>query len=153
VLSGDSFISNVDNVFDARKVKIGDKVAGFTISELDVNAVDDNNYFAKVKFKGQVTVTGELLFEEPTDSSEGWGLLNYFIPDKSSINKIPVLNNSEERNGFTIIDNLSELENLRKKSMRFKAKIMIKDYELFESGKSQENRAKLIKIVEAVIIN
>lgn len=46
------------NLFDARKVQIGDQVAGLAVSKVEVHNASDEDYDAYVDFEGEVTVSG-----------------------------------------------------------------------------------------------
>jgi len=46
------------NLFDARKAKEGDMVAGLKIIRVEVNSPEEEDYEAYVDFEGEVTVSG-----------------------------------------------------------------------------------------------
>ncbi len=46
------------NLFDARKAKAGDQVAGLSVSKVEVHNANDEDYDAYVDFEGEVTVSG-----------------------------------------------------------------------------------------------
>ena len=138
-------------VFDATEVKIGDMIKDLVISELSVNKLDENDYFAIVFFNGELILTGELIVYEIEDISEGWGLGNIFQPNEESAKRIPVLNYEIDRNVFTIEDNLeNSLKSLT--NGRYLAKIKVRDYEIWSAGKAQENKAYLIEILNYELI-
>jgi len=137
----------VTAVFDAREAEVGSKVANMLIKEMDVSQLEEDGemYFAVVKFSGEVTLKGKLTFFE--DSNEGWGYGNYFSPDIESANHIPTLDINPTRNGFTLVDDEHKLlEQLMLTGKTYEVEITIKDYEIYETGKGQENVAKLLEI-------
>ena len=140
--------SNGSPIFNARKVNPGDIIAGLDIEQIDVNPIDDDNYYAVVKFTGLMTVSGELSFTQGSD--EGWGLGNYFEPDEGSKNRIPIINIEPDRNGFTLNDNANEeLLHMREEHTKYKVELEVDNYEIWSNGKGQENKARLIKIVKS----
>ncbi len=48
----------VSNLFDARKVKSGDQIAGLKVSKVEVHNASDEDYDAYVDFEGEVTLSG-----------------------------------------------------------------------------------------------
>jgi hypothetical protein len=142
-----------ENVFDARKVQAGSQVAGHTVKYIEVSPIDDHDYFAVVRFEGEMTVEGHIDFFAENEG-EGWGLLNYFTPAQESIHFIPVLNIDPNRTGFTLEDNQDkDLQKLRENGRRYKVKIRVKNFELYAQGKGQENKATLVEILDAEKVN
>lgn len=139
-------------MFDAREAKVGDSINNLIINKLDVTSIDNTDYYASVQFKGEMVLSGELnIFNNNDESSEGWGLGNYFQPDEESSNKIPVLNYEPTRNGFSIEDNTKDtIKNLS--SGIYQVTIRIRDYEIWSLGKGQENKAKLIELLDYMMI-
>lgn len=148
---GNPVDSHEDYIFDARQARVGQTAAGMTIQDLDVQPINESDYWAVVKFKGETTVCGEIVFIDDNESGEGWGLLNHFTPSSHCAAKIPVTDVGKQRNGFSLTDNPArQLESLKLNGKRYQITLIIDDYEIYQTGKAQENKARLIKVVDAV---
>lgn len=141
------------NVFDAREVNIGDSINNLIISSLNVTSIESNEYYASVQFNGEMKLSGELnIFENSEVSSEGWGLGNYFQPDEETSIKVPALNYESTRTGFTIEDNMvGQLKELT--SGKYEVTLIVEGYQIWSLGKGQENKAKLLEIIESKKLN
>lgn len=143
----DTTIEDLNSEFDARVVKVGDKVGEWIIDSLDLNEVSTTEYYTVVRFSGECEISGTLSFR--FDDVGGEGDINYFEPNDESQCRIPVLFNDTGRTSLIIYDNSNEeLSKLKGKGEKFSVTVLLSNYTLFAQGKGQYNSGTLIKLID-----
>ncbi len=145
---------NPGNLFDARKVSIGDSVAGLTISDMwDVEERKGSGYYtAKVRFSGEVTLTGRYYCATVEDLAKaGIGSDKprpMFFADDESSKKLPRIG-GDMRTAHFILTNVDEaIELLGPPGSETQATIVIDQYLIVRHDSSEGiNQARLMRIV------
>jgi hypothetical protein len=101
--------SGISNLFDARDIKSGDTIAGMKIEFVDMEPGPDpnneDNYFAIVKFSGNLELSGKYISysDQPL-----LGRSIIFYPDKESANLIPRLTQDMSEGIWFVFENYNE---------------------------------------------
>lgn len=134
--------SEETNLFDARKVKAGDQVAGLKISKVEVHNASDEDYDAYVTFEGEVTVSGS--FKHNLDDE----FLDHeisFTVDEASAAVLPRLAH-DQRNVWFMFMNHDEAEKaFGVPGTEGKATVTIKNYNINYAHTEIWNTADLVK--------
>lgn len=130
------------NLFDARKVKSGDQVAGLKVSKVEVDNASDDDYDAYVDFEGEVTVSGTFkhnLNDEFLDHE-----ISFEVDEKSKA-LLPILAH-DQRNVWFMFMNHDEAEKvLGAPGAEGKATVTIKNYSIKYAHTEIWNTADLVK--------
>lgn len=130
------------NLFDARKIKAGDKVAGLKVSKVEVHNASDEDYDAYVHFEGEVTVSGSFkhnLNDEFMDHEIS------FMVDEGSVPLLPMLAH-DQRNVWFMFMNHDEAEKIfGAPGAEGKATVTIKNYNINYAHTEIWNTADLVK--------
>jgi len=130
------------NLFDARKVKAGDQVAGLKVNKVEVHNASDEDYDAYVSFEGEVTVSGSFkhnLNDEFMDHEIS------FMVDEESAEKLPKLAH-DQRDVWFMFTNHDEAEKVfGAPGTEGKATVTIKNYNINYAHTEIWNTAELVK--------
>lgn len=122
-------------LFDATTVKVGDKVAGMTVSE------KPSNY--AIYFTGQATITGHYTLD-PEDNPFTGGLVCMHEIDEASLHYLPK-DQTDERNVWFCFDNNDEAKNILKGD-EGDVTVVIDNYEIYLRHAEVWNTATLISL-------
>lgn len=132
----------VSNLFDARKAKVGDQVAGLRVTKVEVHNAADDDYDAYVDFEGEVTVSGTFkhnLNDEFLDNE-----ISFYV-DEKSVASLPMLAH-DQRNVWFMFMNHDEAEKaLGPAGTEGKATVTIKNYSINYAHTEIWNTADLVK--------
>lgn len=95
-------------LFDPRKVKVGDRIAGMTLASIQKTKEGITDPSALyLEFCGTTEVTGTYIYHKQTEYLSD---VVYFYPDPSSLSKLPniILETGEPRKSVLVFPNLSE---------------------------------------------
>jgi hypothetical protein len=100
------------NIFDPKKVKVGDKILGLKVTSNNFNAgTKDYPFDTNVTdFAGEIILTGTLYNEDGTNDQWHIGRI-LFAPDKESLLKLPISHHDTRE---TIILDISNQEDIKK---------------------------------------
>jgi hypothetical protein len=130
------------NLFDARKVKEGDTVAGLKIARVEVDSDEEEDYDAYVDFEGEVTVSGTFkhnLNDEFLDHEIS------FIVDKESEAKLPKLAHDQRDVWFMFMNHDEAEKVLGAAGTEGEATVTIKNYSINYAHTEVWNTADLVK--------
>ncbi|HYF83957.1 MAG TPA: membrane lipoprotein lipid attachment site-containing protein [Clostridia bacterium] len=135
-------VEKESNLFDARKVKSGDQVAGLRVTKVEVHNAADDDYDAYVDFEGEVTVSGTFkhnLNDEFLDNEITFNV------DEESAALLPMLAH-DRRNVWFMFMNHDEAEKaLGVAGTEGKATVTIKNYSIKYAHTEIWNTADLVK--------
>ncbi|HHY38560.1 MAG TPA: hypothetical protein GX507_06515 [Clostridia bacterium] len=135
-----------DHIFDAKAVKVGDKVLGMEIVDLSVNDIDEDNYSVRVKFSGQATVSGTYTHEK--EDEEMLGCKIRFEVDAESEACLP-REKTDKRVLWFVFTNHDEAEELLgPPGSSGKATVVIDEYGINCTFSCEYNTAKLVRVIE-----
>ena len=130
------------NLFDARKIKAGDQIAGLKVSKVEVHNASDEDYDAYVYFEGEVTVGGTFkhnLNDEFMDHEIS------FMVDEESAPLLPMLAH-DQRNVWFMFMNHDEAEKIfGAPGTEGKATVTIKNYNINYAHTEIWNTADMVK--------
>ncbi|KUO68675.1 MAG: hypothetical protein APF77_14820 [Clostridia bacterium BRH_c25] len=130
------------NLFDARKSKVGDKVAGLRITKVEVHNASDEDYDAYVDFEGEVTVSGT--FKHNLDDE----FLDHeisFRVDEEWASKLPMLAHDQRYVWFMFMNHDDAEKALGAPGTEGKATVTIKNYSIKYAHTEIWNTADLVK--------
>lgn len=143
------------NVFDMKKIKVGDKVANMPVIKTDIKIDKEQHYGCQgdVWFSGEKAVTGK--YEHFPDGMDGEYVS--FILDETSTNSLPIAieylpylqDGINKELPITFINDNKEIFNIFGPiGSKGKATIVIGEYRARYGGPDIYHFAKLIKVVE-----
>jgi hypothetical protein len=144
--------SSSSHFFDARKIGVKDKIAGLTIEEISdfrERPGSEQEYSVRVRFSGEVTISGKYIYSQADDSTAPNTQPNpiVFFPDDASVAKLPRLETDSRTPSFALLD-VEKLRVLGWPGDIGKATITIKDYCInFFPSCEGVNSAKLVSVV------
>lgn len=131
------------NLFDARKVKAGDLIAGLKVSKVEVHNASDPDYDAYVDFAGEITISGT--FKHNLDDE----FLDHeisFMVDAESAKLLPTLAH-DQRNVWFMFMNHDEAEKaFGAPGTEGTATVTIKNYEINYAHTEIWNTADLVRV-------
>lgn len=130
------------NIFDARKVKAGDQVAGLGIAKVEVHNASDEDYDAAVSFEGEVTVSGT--FKHNKDDE----FLDHeisFVVDEESADLLPKLAHDQRYVWFMFTNHDEAEKAFGAPGSEGKATVTIKNYCINYAHTEVWNTAELVK--------
>ena len=132
-----------NNLFDARKMNVGDRVCGMRITEIELGGETSSNYTGTVAFTGEIIVSGTY---KHNNEDEFLGHEISFEVDKEYSSILPKFTH-DERTVWFVFDNYSEAEKLfGPPGSEGKAIVVIDDYTLRYAPTETWNSARLIKV-------
>lgn len=135
-------VEKESNLFDARKVKAGDQVAGLRVTKVEVHNAADDDYDAYVDFEGEVTISGTFKHYLNDDFLDNEITFNV---DEKSAALLPMLAH-DQRNVWFMFMNRDEAEKeLGAAGTEGKATVTIKNYSIKYAHTEIWNTADLIK--------
>jgi beta-lactamase regulating signal transducer with metallopeptidase domain len=166
VASGDESLTNgtqdeppqpPENLFDPRKVSVGDSIVGLTITDIpdirEYGWLESDFPSAIVEFKGEVTLTGRY-FCDSVEEQKISGHVKFhpdphFVVDDESSARLPRIDGDMRMVGFTIANYEDALELLGPPGYDVQATIVIDDYMIRRHNSSEGgNFARLVRVVE-----
>lgn len=135
-------IQKETNIFDARKVKVGDNVAGLRIAKVEVHNASDEDYDAAVSFEGEVTVSGT--FKHNKDDE----FLDHeisFMVDEESADLLPKLAHDQRYVWFMFTNHDEAEKAFGAPGTEGKATVTIKEYCINYAHTEVWNTAELVK--------
>jgi hypothetical protein len=140
------------NVFDPAAAKVGDVVAGFEITDIEVSDRDASKD-VRVVFDGETTLSGTLYFDD--DENARWGKFIYFYVDDESAGLLPYPLNDDRQVWFGI-DNYDDAVKMldvqpedEGKTIAYRAVIVINSYTVIQGSEEGCNYASL-KSIETI---
>lgn len=130
------------NLFDARKVKAGDQVAGLKVSKVEVHNASDEDYDAYVAFEGEVTISGSFkhnLNDEFLDHEIS------FMVDEEAVATLPKLAHDQRNVWFTFTNHDDAEKVFGAPGTEGKATVTIKNYNINYAHTEIWNTADLVK--------
>lgn len=135
-----------DHMFDAKAVKVGDKVLGMEIMDLSVNDIDEKSYSVRANFSGQATVSGTYTHEK--EDEEMLRCQIRFEVDEESSASLPK-EKTDTRVLWFVFKNHDEGEELLgPPGSSGKATVVIDEYGINFVPSCEYNTAKLVRVVE-----
>ena len=131
------------NLFDARKVKVGDQVAGLRVSKVEVGNAGDEDYDAYVDFEGEVTVSG--IFKHNLNDD----FLDHeisFTVDEESAALLPMLAHDQRYVWFMFMNHDEAEKALGAAGTEGKATVTIKNYDIKYAHTEIWNIADLVRV-------
>lgn len=131
------------NVFDAREIKIGDKISGLKAVNIEVSNGEVEDYDAYVDFEGQVTVSGiykHNLNDEFLDHEIS------FRVDEESAAKLPKLAHDQRYVWFMFMNHDEAEKALGAPGTEGKAIVTIKNYSINYAHTEIWNTADLVRV-------
>lgn len=130
------------NLFDARKIKAGDVIAGMKVVKVEVHNASDEDYDAYVDFEGEVTISGS--FKHNKDDE----FLDHeisFTVDEESMSLLPTLAH-DQRNAWFMFMNHDEAEKaFGPPGTEGKAAVTINNYSIKYAHTEVWNTAEFVK--------
>ncbi|MGE5630701.1 MAG: lipoprotein [Caulobacteraceae bacterium] len=142
--SGDK-ASEGSNLFDARKVNVGDEVAGLKIVKVEIPSRTEKDYDAYVSFEGEVTVKGTYKHNQDDE------FLDHeisFHVDAESAGKLPKLAHDERNVWFTFMNHDEAEKAFGPPGSEGEAEIIIRNYSINYAHTEIWNTAELVKVVQ-----
>ncbi len=134
------------NLFDAKKVKTGDTIAGMEITSVDVGAnYDGERYPASVQFKGEKAVSGEYV-HHPVGHEFLGSLVAFYVDDETK-NNLPKLKQDERYVWFVFSNQSDAAKAFGGPGSKGRADVLIDEYKINYAPSDVYNTAKLIKAV------
>ncbi len=133
------------NLFDARKVKPGDQVAGLTVSKIEVNNAGDEDYDANVDFEGEVTISGTF---KHNLNDEFFDHEITFNVDEESAALLPKLAHDQRYVWFMFMNHDEAEKLLGAPGTEGKATVTIKNYSIKYAHTEIWNTADLVRVDE-----
>ena len=130
------------NLFDARKVKADDQVAGFRITKVEVHNASDEDYDAYVSFEGEVTVSGT--FKHNLDDEFLDHEISFRVDDES-VALLPMLAHDKRDVWFMFMNHDEAESSLGAPGKEGKATVTIKNYNIYYAHTEIWNTADLVK--------
>lgn len=134
---------NESNLFDARKVKEGDMAAGLTITKIEVNNADNEDYDANVDFEGEVTVSGTF---KHNLNDEFFDHEITFKVDDESADLLPKLAHDQRYVWFMFMNHDEAEKLLGAPGTEGKATVTIKNYGIKYAHTEIWNTAELVSV-------
>jgi hypothetical protein len=140
------------HLFDAREVDVEDEIAGLTVEEISdfrERPGEEQEYSVRVRFSGEVTISGKYVFSQVDDRSAPNTQSNpiVFFPDDESVAKLPWLKTDSRTPSFVLLD-VEKIRVFGWPGDIGKATITIKDYCInFFPSCEGVNSAKLMCVV------
>lgn len=131
------------NLFDARKVKAGDQVAGLTVCKVEVHNASDEDYDAYVDFEGKVTISGT--FKHNIDDE----FLDHeisFNVDEESVDMLPKLAHDQRYVWFMFMNHDEAEKALGTPGTEGKATVTIENYSIKYAHTEIWNTADLAEV-------
>ena len=131
------------NLFDARKVKTGDQIAGLKVSKVEVHNASDEDYDAYVDFEGEVTLSGTFKHNLNDD------FLDHevsFRVDKESEALLPKLAHDQRYVWFMFMNHDDAEKALGAAGIEGKATVTIKNYGIKYAHTEIWNTADMEKV-------
>lgn len=131
------------NLFDARKVKAADMVAGLKVGKVEVHNASDEDYDAYVDFEGEVTVSGTFkhnLNDEFLDHEIS------FRVDEESAALLPQLAHDQRYVWFMFMNHDEAEKALGAAGTEGKATVTIRNYEINYAHTEIWNTADLVRV-------
>ncbi len=139
-------------LFDAREVNVEGKIAGLTIEEISdfrERPGSEQEYSVRVRFSGEVTISGKYVFSRVDDDLAPNIQPNpiVFFPDDDSVAKLPRLKTDSRTPSFILLD-VEKLRVFGWPGDTGRATITITDYCInFSPSCEGVNSAKLVSVV------
>jgi hypothetical protein len=130
------------NLFDARKVKVGDQVAGLSITKIEVNNANDADYDANVDFEGEVTISGTF---KHNLNDEFFDHEITFKVDDESADLLPKLAHDQRYVWFMFMNHDEAEKLLGAPGTEGKATVTIRNYGIKYAHTEIWNTAELVK--------
>ncbi|MGE5579909.1 MAG: M56 family metallopeptidase [Bacillota bacterium] len=146
-----------ENLFDPRKVSVGDSIVGLTITDIpDIREYgwkESDFPSAIVKFEGEVTLTGRYFCESVEEQKISGHIKGHPVPhfsvDEESSARLPCIDGATRAAHFTITNYEDALELLGPPDYDVQATIVIDDYVIRRHNSSEGgNIARLVRVVE-----
>jgi hypothetical protein len=131
------------NLFDARKVKVGDQVSGLNITKIEVNNANDEDYDANVDFEGEVTVSGTF---KHNLNDEFFDHEITFKVDEESAAKLPMLAHDQRYVWFMFMNHDEAEKALGVAGTEGKATVTIENYSIKYAHTEIWNTADMVKV-------
>lgn len=140
--------SDSTTVFDAKKVKAGDKIGNMTIKSLEVipGTKDYPVDIVQAKFSGQVEITG--VYEHTPKNWEFFGDTVCFTPDEESASKLPQLEQRQGEHWFCFENQEAAAQALGAEGEKGRATIVIADFFIDYRPTETVDRARLVQVIE-----
>lgn len=133
------------NLFDARKVKAGDQIAGLRIKKVEVHNASDEDYDAYVSFEGEVTISGS--FKHNKDDEFLDNEISFSVDDES-VELLPMLAHDKRDVWFMFMNHDEAEKAFGAPGTEGKATVTIKNYGINYAHTDIWNTAKLVKAVK-----
>ena len=130
-----------NNLFDARKIKVGDQVSGLTVTNIEVNNAADEDYDANVDFEGEVTVSGTF---KHNLNDEFFDHEITFKVDEESAALLPKLAHDQRHVWFMFMNHDEAEKLLGAPGTEGKATVTIKNYSIKYAHTEIWNTADLV---------
>jgi hypothetical protein len=130
------------NLFDARKVKAGDQIAGLSIKKVEVHNASDEDYDAYVSFEGEVTISGSYKHNKNDE------FLDHeisFRVDDESVALLPTLAHDKRYVWFMFMNHDEAEKAFGAPGTEGKATVTIKNYGINYAHTEIWNTADLVK--------
>ncbi|HEX2974905.1 MAG TPA: hypothetical protein VHO68_03125 [Bacteroidales bacterium] len=132
----------VSNLFDARKVKVGDQIAGLTVNKVEVHNANDEDYDANVDFTGEVTVSGT--FKHNLDDEFLDHEISFKVDEESS-DLLPKLAHDQRYVWFMFMNHDEAEKMLGEAGTEGRATVTIKNYSIKYAHTEMWNTADFVK--------
>lgn len=146
-----------ENLFDPRKVSVGDSIVGLTITDIpdirEYGWLESDFPSAIVKFKGEVTLTGRYYCDSVEEQElsghvSGHPQPHFFVDEEPSA-RLPWIDGDTRAVHFIITNYEDALELLGPPGYDVQATIVIDDYVIRHHNSSEGmNFARLVRVVE-----
>lgn len=130
------------NLFDARKIKAGDVVAGLRVAKVEVHNASDEDYDAYVTFEEEVTVSGT--FKHNLDDEFLDHEISFVVDDESAA-VLPKLSHDQRYVWFMFMNHDEAEKALGPAGTEGAATVTIKNYTINYAHTEIWNTADLVK--------
>lgn len=130
------------NLFDARKVKAGDQVAGLKVNKVEVHNASDEDYDAYVSFEGEVTISG--VFKHNLNDEFLDNEISFMVDDKS-VELLPMLAHDQRNVWFMFMNHDEAEKSFGAPGTEGKATVTIKNYSINYAHTEIWNTADFVK--------
>ncbi|HYE83208.1 MAG TPA: hypothetical protein VEG39_13715 [Clostridia bacterium] len=130
------------NLFDARKVKVGDQIAGLKVNKVEVHNASDEDYDAYVDFEGEVTVSGD--FKHNLDDAFMDHEISFTVDEESKA-LLPKLAHDQRYVWFMFMNHDEAEKAFGAPGTEGKATVTIKNYSIKYAHTEIWNTADLVK--------
>jgi anti-sigma factor RsiW len=141
---------SASNVFDPKTILVGDLVAGFTVTDAQVNDNGDTKD-VKIEFSGTATLSGTLYYDN--DENGHWGKFLYFYIDDDCAELLPYPADDDRAIWFgienfeDIVGKLEVNPEDEGSTISYKAMIVIDGYTVIQNSSEGCNFSTLKEIV------